>query len=97
MECQPHLCLHKGDGTAAIRIDAMNNQCALDNYFLELKSFLDVNKLGYKPGQIYNMNETGILLDHCSPCVLAKRGQKKLGVLQGTNLRLLCWMHKCCV
>ena len=28
----PHLCLHKGAG---VRTDAMNNQTALDNYFIE--------------------------------------------------------------
>ena len=78
LECQPQLCLRKGDRTAAIRIDAMKNQSALDNYFLELKSILDANNLGDKPGQIYNMDETGIPLDHRSPRVLAKRGQKKV-------------------
>ena len=55
LEYQPHFCLRKGDHTAAIRIDAMNNQSALDNYFLELNSILDVNKLGDKPRQIYNI------------------------------------------
>ena len=78
MEHQPQLCLRKGDRTAAIKIDAMKNQSALDNYFLQLKSILDADNLGDKPGQIYNMDETGIPLDHCSPRVLAKRGQKKV-------------------
>ena len=50
LERRPHLCSCKGDRTAAIRIDAMNNQSALDNYFIELKSILDENKLGDKPG-----------------------------------------------
>ena len=54
----------------------MNNQSALDNYFLELKSILDVNNLGGKPGQIYNMDDTGIPLDHHSPRVL--QGRRKL-------------------
>ena len=42
----------------------MKNQSALDSYFLELKSILDVKNLGDKPGQIYNMDEIGIPLDH---------------------------------
>ena len=50
----------------------------MDKYFIELKSILDVNKLGDKPGQIYNMDESGVPLDHCSPRVLARRGQKKV-------------------
>ena len=78
LERQPHLCLCKGDRTAAVRMEAMNNQSALDNYFIELKSILDENELGDKPGQIYNMDESGVPLDHCSPRVLARRGQKKV-------------------
>ena len=33
LERQPHLCLRKGDSTATVRMDAMTNQEALDNYF----------------------------------------------------------------
>ena len=50
----------------------------MDNYFKELKRILDENKLEDKPGQIYNMDESGIPLDHCSPFVLARKGQKKV-------------------
>ena len=56
----------------------MKNNDALDNYFILLKSIIDDYNLGTKPGQIYNMDETGIPLDHRSPRVLAKRGQKKV-------------------
>ena len=54
-------------------MDAMKNQSALDSYFLELNLILKD-----KPSQIYNMDETGVPLDHHSPCVLARKGQKKL-------------------
>ena len=30
------------------------------------------------PAQIYNMDETGVPLDHRPPSVVAKRGQKKV-------------------
>ena len=78
LECQPHLCLRRGDRTAAVRMEAMKKKDALDNYFLLLKSILDDYDLGCKPAQIYNMDETGIPLDHRSPRVLAKKGQKKV-------------------
>ena len=78
LERQPHLCLRKGDCAAAVRMEAMKNKAALDNYFILLKSILDDYNLGTKPGQIYNMDETGIPLDHRSPRVLAKKGQKKV-------------------
>ena len=63
LERQPQLTLQKGDHTAAVRMDAMKNQTDLDNYFKELKGILDENKLEDKPGQIYNMEESGIPLD----------------------------------
>lgn len=31
-----------------------------------------------KPSQIYNMDESGMPLDHCPPNVVARRGQKKI-------------------
>ena len=53
----------------------------------ELKSILEENELRHKPGQIYNMDESGVPLDHRSPCALARKGQKKSGIVP--NLRLL--------
>jgi len=60
LECQPQLCLHKGDCTAVIRLDAMNNQSALHTYFMLLKDILEKNSLMDKPSQIFNMDESGI-------------------------------------
>ena len=56
----------------------MKDKEALDNYFILLKSILDENDLLDKPGQIYNVDESGIPLDHRSPRVLTKRGHKKV-------------------
>ena len=56
----------------------MKNQTALDNYFIELKSILDDTELQHKPAQIYNLDESGVPVDHRSPHVLAKKGQKKV-------------------
>ena len=54
-EHQPQFTLRKGDHTAAVRMDAMKNQTALDNCFIELKSILDENELRHKPVQIYSL------------------------------------------
>ena len=56
----------------------MKNQSALDNYFIELNRILDDNQLKDKPSQIYNMDETGVPLDHRTPRVLTRKGQKKV-------------------
>ena len=78
LERQPQLTLRKGDQTAFVRMDAMKDKEALDNYFILLKSILDEHDLLDKPGQIYNVDESGIPLDHRSPRVVTKRGHKKV-------------------
>jgi len=85
VERQPQLCLRKGDRTAMIRLDAMNNQSALDSYFMLLKDVLEKNSLMDKPGQIFNMDESGIPLDHRSPYVLTRRGTKKVRYCSSGN------------
>ena len=64
LERQPHLCLSKGDSTATVRMDAMTNQEALDNYFQLLHEVLEKKQL--------------ITLEHRSPRVLARKGQRKV-------------------
>ena len=55
----------------------MNNNQALDSYYRELTSILDINNLHDKPENIYNVDETGMPLDHWAPRILAKKGLKK--------------------
>ena len=78
IERQPKLALRKGDRTAFVRMDAMKKQEELDNYYICLKSILVDNNLMDKPGQIYNVDESGMPLEHRSPRVLAKKGQRKV-------------------
>jgi len=59
-------------------MSAMQNKEALDSYFRELKCIFDEHKLLNKPENIYNVDETGMPLDHPAPCILAKKGQKKV-------------------
>jgi len=85
LERQPQLRLRKGDRTAQVRLDAMNNREALENYFSLLKSTLEENDLTNKPSQIYNVDESGVPLDHRSPYVLTKKGQKKVRYISSGN------------
>ena len=90
LERQPQLALQNNDCTAVVRMDTMKNQIAIDNYFMELKRILHDNELGGKPRQSYNMDKSGVPLNHCSPHILARRGQKNSGIIQLVkNLRLL--------
>ena len=77
IEQQPQLSMRRGDRTAFVRMDAMKNE-DLDNYFVTLKSILVDNDLMNKPGQIFNVDESGMPLEHRSPKVVAKKGQKKV-------------------
>ena len=43
-----------------------------------MKSVLVENILMDKPGQVYNVDESRMPLEHRSPCVLAKKGQRKV-------------------
>jgi len=48
-------------------LDAMNKREALEKYFSLLKRTLEENDLMNKPSQIYNIDESGVPLDHRSP------------------------------
>ena len=78
MERQPNLSLRKGDATASVRMDAMNDVEALDSYFKLLKDVVEEHGLMDQPGQIYNVDESGMPLEHRPPRVLAKKGQRKV-------------------
>ena len=67
----------KGDATTAVRMDCLNKK-TIDNYFANLKECLEENNLMNIPGQLYNVDKTGIPLDHCQPKAVAKRGKQKI-------------------
>ena len=77
MERQPDLSLRKGDATANVRMDCLNSE-TMKRYFDLLKEVLEENELLDSPAQIYNVDETGMPLDHRPPKIIAKRGQKKV-------------------
>ena len=76
-ERQSSLSLRKGDSTAAVRLSCTNAE-NLKQYFSLLGKVLTENDLLEKPAQLYNMDETGMPIDHKPPNVIAKKGQKKV-------------------
>uniref|UniRef100_A0A1X7U6Q8 DDE-1 domain-containing protein n=1 Tax=Amphimedon queenslandica TaxID=400682 RepID=A0A1X7U6Q8_AMPQE len=57
---------------------AINQKKQIEKYFSILKDVLDKEGLMDKPAQIYNVNETGMPLDHRPPHVVVQKGQKKV-------------------
>ena len=56
----------KGDSTAAVRLAATSPE-TIKSYFDLLRKVLQDNDLLDKPAQLYNMDETGMLIEHRAP------------------------------
>ena len=76
MERQSKLSLRKGDSTAFVRMDAVNEE-TLNGYFDLLEDTLKQNDLQNSPSQIYNVDETGVPLDPKAPRIVVPKGMKK--------------------
>ena len=50
----------------------------MKEYFELLKTTLTENNLFDKPSQLYNVDQTGMPLDHKPPKLVAHKGQKKV-------------------
>ena len=74
---QEDLSLRRGDNTAHGRMDAVNED-TISHYFTLLKQTLKENNLTNSPGQIYNVDESGVPLDPKAPNVVTKKGAKKV-------------------
>jgi len=74
---QADLSLRRGDGTANIRMDAVNEE-TISHYFSLLQDVMQKNGITNSPGQIYNVDESGVPLDPKAPNVVAKTGTKKV-------------------
>ena len=77
MERQSDLSLRKGDATANVQMDCVSPE-TMKQYFDLLKDILDEHDLMASPGQIYNVDETGMPLDHQPPKTVTQKGQKKV-------------------
>ena len=69
--------LRKGDSTAYLRMDAVNEE-TLKQYYDLLEDTLTENNLMSLPSCIYNVNEMGIPLDPKAPKVVAPVGMMKI-------------------
>ena len=70
--------MRKGDSTCQNRMSAMSNRAAIEQYFAVLKECMEKEGLLNKLAQIYNFDEVGMPLDHRTPRVVVKKGQKKV-------------------
>ena len=77
MQRQKTITLRKGDPTVQVRMEACSQEIIMQ-YFDQLKEVLEEHDLMDCPGQLYNVDETGMPFDHCAPNVVAKKGQKKV-------------------
>ena len=77
MSRQGDLALRRGDPTANVRMDCLNEEI-MEDYFIMLKKTLVENDLMDKPEQIYNVDESGMPLDHRPPKIVSQKGQKKI-------------------
>ena len=73
----PELSLRTSDVLSHCRSNAVD-QDSLDYYFSLLKKTLEDNNLLDKACSIYNMDETGMPLDHKQPKRIAPKGMKKV-------------------
>ena len=71
------LTLRQPEGTAAVRHQCMDQEKA-DKYFTCLNNVMHEADLLSKPASIWNMDETGIQLDHKPGLIVAQKGSKYL-------------------
>ena len=77
MERWPSLRLRKADGLAQSRANAVNS-VNIKNYFVLLEKTLEEKELFNCPNRIYNMDESGLPLDHNPSKVIAMKGARKV-------------------
>ena len=76
MSRNPKLSLRTADPLSKARADAVT-QDKIDKYFKLLESTLEEHDLADKPHRIYNVDESGMPLEHKQPKRIAERGMKK--------------------
>ena len=69
--------MRKGDALALSRAAAITGN-SMKQYYSLLKATLEEHSILDCPSQIYNMDESGMPLDHKPPKVIARKGTKKI-------------------
>lgn len=80
----PNLCLWTAAPLSLAHARASDPEM-VSHYFDLLEQTLDDNELRGKPGQIFNINESGMPLDPKSPKVVCGRGSKAVAVGSGNK------------
>lgn len=89
MQRHPILSLRTSDPLSRVRSNAVTAE-NMANYFALLKTTLDDN---HKPSRIYNMDESGMPLDHKQLKRVALKGMKKLhGQASGDKTQKQLWL-----
>ena len=76
--------MRAGESLAYMRAVCTNRQ-TLDHYFDLLEEVLVQNDLKSKPGRIFNLDETGMPLQHRPGKRIAMKGQKHVNVITSGN------------
>ena len=90
----PHLRLRAGESLAYVRATC-TNRVILDKYFDMLEDVIAKNYLDDKPGRIFNLDESGIPLQHRPGRRIGVKGQKHVNVLTSgnkTNITILAYV-----
>ena len=74
---QGDLSLRRGDNTAHVRMDAVNEE-TISDYFALLQTVMQKHGITNSPEQIYNVDESGVPLDPKAPNIVTKTGAKKV-------------------
>ena len=77
MSRNPTLSLRTADPLSKVRSDAVTQE-KIDEYFKLLKSTLEKYDLVEKPQRIYNVDESGMPLEHKQPKRVSQKGAKKV-------------------
>lgn len=80
----PHLKMRAGESLAYVRAVSSNRK-VVDQYFDLLEEILTQNGLKDKPGRIFNLDESGLPLQHHPRKRIAVRGQKHVNVITSGN------------
>ena len=72
MKRHPELALRKGVATAEVRMNRVTTE-NIKSYYDLLGEILKKHNLKTTPGQIYNVDETGMSLDQKPPIVLDRK------------------------
>lgn len=94
LERQPNLTLRRGDSTAHVQMDAVNQE-TMDQYFSLLGEVLMEHNLVDKPSQIYNVDESGVPLDPKPPNKITKKGSRSFNIEFQEGASNNCWLFQC--